>query len=528
MELQTYQYAIASLVILAVYRVYQYSKLFTRPKKFPPGPKPAPFIGNVHQMPTSVPHLKFGEFASQFGAITGLKVGCQNWIILNTWQAVHDLIDKKSAIYSSRPSMPGVEIVAPNGISPVTNVYGDSWRSQRKKLVEFLGGERTDRMKPVQDAESTQMIYDILHQPGHLEEHVERAFGSAILVTVFGTRERTIERTSWVQTFFDIEKRWTRVVEPTSAPPYGAFPWLKKLPIWMTPWVEWKKLALEVKRDQRNFYYALFEGTKKRMTQGKASNCFMAQCLRVQEKEGVSDDFLAYVGGVLIEGGAETSSSTTMVFIMAMAAYPEVVAQVQEELDRVCGRDKIPGRDDMSKLPYLRACMLEVLRWRPIVPLGVPHQTTKADVHEDFVIPDDTTVVINAYRINHDETFYDSPSTFDPTRYLDNEYGSTFATNNPDAIRGRRVSYSFGAGRRVCPGQRFAENGLMMHFAKLAWAFDFIATGTLPVDTWDDWSEGLAFRPKDLKVDLRLRDEGRIKVMESAWAEADTYLSQFE
>ncbi|KAH7408082.1 cytochrome P450 [Phaeosphaeria sp. MPI-PUGE-AT-0046c] len=528
MDLKAYQYAIASLVILTVYRLYQYSKLSTRPAKFPPGPKTAPFIGNVHQMPTTVPHVKFGEFARQFGAITGLKVGCQNWIILNTWQAVHDLIDKKSTIYSSRPSIPGVEIVAPNGISPVMTVYGDLWRSQRKKLVECLGGERTDRMKPVQDAESTQMIYDILTQPGHLEEHVERSFGSAILVAVFGTREKTIEPTSWVQTFFDIEERWSRVVEPTLAPPYGGFPFLKKLPLWMTPWGWWKKLALEVKRDQSNLYYGLFEETKERLRQGKSGDCFMAQCLRLQEKEGVDDEYLAYLGGVLLEGGAETSSSTTMVFIMALAAFPEVLARAQEEIDLVCGHNRVPDRDDMGKLPYLRACMLEVLRWRPIVPLGVPHQTTKADEYEGFAIPDDTTVIINAYGINHDETFYDSPSIFDPTRYLDNEFGSTFAARNYDAVKGRRVNYSFGAGRRVCPGQRFAENSLMMHFAKLVWAFDFVATGMLPVDTWDGWSEGLAFRPKDLKVEFKLRAEGKRKCIERAWAEADQFLSQFE
>lgn len=529
MDLQPYQYAIASLVVLTTYRLYQYSRLSARPKDFPPGPKTAPVIGNLHQMPAAMPHVKFTELGRQFGAITGMKVGVENWVILNSWQAVRDLIDQKGAIYSSRPRLPGVEIVAPGGVSPVTNGYNDMWRAQRKKLVEFLGGERTDRMKPVQDAESTQMIWDILTQPPEfLEAHVERSYGSTIFETVFGTRDKTIEPTSWTHIFFDIEKRWTVVVDPGVAPPYGGFPFLRKLPIWLSPWRAWKKLALGVRRDQRALYYALFNETKKRLAEGKANDCFLSQCLRVQEKDGVNDDFIAYLGGVLIEGGAETSASTTMVFIMAMAAFPHVLALAQEEIDRVVGRDRMPSRDDIGRLPYIKACMQEVTRWRPIIPIGVPHQTVKSDMHGGMVIPDDSTVIINAFGINMDETFYDSPATFNPDRYLYNEYGSTFAATNPEAMKGRRVSYSFGAGRRVCPGQRFAENSLIMHFSKLVWAFDFIKTGHLPVEGWDGWQEGLAIRPKDLKVDLRLRDEGRRSVIQSAWEEADSFLSQFE
>ena len=67
-----------------------------------------------------------------------------------------------------------------------------------------------------------------------------------------------------------------------------------------------------------------------------------------------------------------------------------------------------------------------------------------------------------------------------------------------------------------------------MHFAKLVWAFDFIATGPLPVEGWDGWTDGLAIRPKDLKVELRLRNEERRSVIEKAWKEADDFLSQFE
>jgi cytochrome P450 len=52
-----------------------------------------------------------------------------------------------------------------------------------------------------------------------------------------------------------------------------------------------------------------------------------------------------------------------------MLAYPETQARAQAELDSVA---------DYPYLPYTRAMVKEVLSWRPVGPLGIPHhQTTK-------------------------------------------------------------------------------------------------------------------------------------------------------
>jgi hypothetical protein len=68
----------------------------------------------------------------------------------------------------------------------------------------------------------------------------------------------------------------------------------------------------------------------------------------------------------------------------------------------------------------------------------------------------------------------------------------------------------------------------MLHFAKLVWAFDFEATGRLPINNLEEWSEGIIRRPKDLKVKLKLRGEERRSIIEKAWLEADAFLQQFE
>jgi cytochrome P450 len=528
MALQIYQSALVALVLTAFVRLYRYSKLFARPAAFPPGPRTLPFLGNLHQLPISRLERKLAEYAREFGAVTGLQLGRQSLVVLNTWQAVRDTVEQKGSIYSSRPSSPVADIIVPGGLNTALNPYGSLWRSQRKKIVEFLGVERVEQTKLVQDAESTQMIHDILKSPENFENHIDRSFGAVILATVFGQRGKTPEPGGKIDRFFKVGKEFAAAMGPTAAPPISSFPSLRNIPDWMTPWKGWKTRALGVRHEQNLLYTQLLSETKERLTQGKGSECFMSQCLVIQDKEWYDDTQLAYLGGILFDGGAETSAGATMVFLLAMAAFPEVLRKAQEEVDRVCGELRMPGKDDMPNLPYVRACMLEVLRWRPITPSGVPHHTTTQDTYGNYVIPAQADIIINIWSINHDESFYNSPASFDPSRYITNESGGASTLENLDTNKGRRTHYSFGAGRRICPGQRFAENSLMLHFAKLAWTFDIEATGELPVDTCKGWTEGLIRKPTGLEIKLKPRGAEKMGIVEHAWLKADAFLQQFE
>ena len=57
-------------------------------------------------------------------------------------------------------------------------------------------------------------------------------------------------------------------------------------------------------------------------------------------------------------------------FTLAMITYPDVQRKAQEELDRVIGRSRVPTLEDRDRLPYIRAILREILRWRPATPLG--------------------------------------------------------------------------------------------------------------------------------------------------------------
>ena len=56
--------------------------------------------------------------------------------------------------------------------------------------------------------------------------------------------------------------------------------------------------------------------------------------------------------------------------MLAMIAYPDVQKKCQEELDRVIGRSRMPTFTDRESLPYIRATLREVFRWRSTGPIG--------------------------------------------------------------------------------------------------------------------------------------------------------------
>jgi cytochrome P450 len=59
-----------------------------------------------------------------------------------------------------------------------------------------------------------------------------------------------------------------------------------------------------------------------------------------------------------------------MSFLVAMSLYPDIQRKAQNELDSVVGRDRFPTFDDRPRLPFIDAVCKEVVRWRPVTPVG--------------------------------------------------------------------------------------------------------------------------------------------------------------
>ncbi|KAF5343037.1 hypothetical protein D9758_011154 [Tetrapyrgos nigripes] len=181
----------------------------------------------------------------------------------------------------------------------------------------------------------------------------------------------------------------------------------------------------------------------------------------IERKSGqLSTTEAAWLAGNLFAAGAETTAVALIVFILAMRLYPNVMKRAQAEIDAIVGRDRLSTFEDRDHLPYIRAIVKEVLRWRPGVPLGVPRRAMKDDFYEGYFIPEGSLVMANIWAMNHDPAMFSDHDEFRPERFLD-ETGTVDVVPADTRNQGH---FSLGFGRRL--------DVLLAHFRprNLPWA----------------------------------------------------------
>ena len=83
--------------------------------------------------------------------------------------------------------------------------------------------------------------------------------------------------------------------------------------------------------------------------------------------------------------------------IYALIKFPHVQRRLQQDLDRHLGDGpgRLPTFQDRPFLPYVEAVVREALRWRPVTPLGIPHNSIQDDHYKGYLIPEGTSVLAN-------------------------------------------------------------------------------------------------------------------------------------
>ena len=81
--------------------------------------------------------------------------------------------------------------------------------------------------------------------------------------------------------------------------------------------------------------------------------------------------------GDLFSAGSETVETTLRWAVVFALREPEEQLLVQQEMDRVVGRGRLPSLNDRPNLPRTEAFLMEVMRRATAVPLGTPHAVSK-------------------------------------------------------------------------------------------------------------------------------------------------------
>ncbi|KAJ7445959.1 cytochrome P450 [Mycena galericulata] len=502
-----------------------------REKGLPPGPPTLPFLGNLHIFPKEFIYYKFTEWARKYGGIYSLKLGPGTVVVLTDAAAVKEIMDKRSATTSDRPNIHVGDLVT-GGLNLGLAHYGDTWRTLRRAAHAILTPQATARHLPIQQAEATQLLHDILCTPESFYNHIRRYSSSVILSVLCGKRAPRYE-TPETTAFFHVEHEWELLLEFGATPPVDMIPLLKLVP---ERWAKWKRDSKNVRALQRALYFGLVDEAAERVHSGGENGSYIEELLVRQDEFGMDREMTGYLAGVLVEGGSETTSSYLSTLILALVAYPDARKKAHEEIDRVVGEHRLPTLDDLEHMPYIRAMILEAHRFRPVLPLAIPHATIAPEEYQGYIIPKGAMIFVNTLMFlfnnssNHFLALYDDPEDFIPERYLLTEHGTKLGVDGSSL----RETLAFGTGRRFCPGVHLAQNSININAMNLVWAFNFESDidaegNSVKADTSQAaYTKGLTTGPAPFKCRITPRTGEKAEIIRREFIEAADTFSKFE
>ncbi|KAK0513963.1 hypothetical protein JMJ35_003685 [Cladonia borealis] len=516
------------LLLMVGIIVYALRSMFTigkRGRRLPPGPSTIPVLGNEHQIPAADGHFLLTEWSRKYGGIFSLKRFTNTTLVISDRKLIKNLLDKKSNIFSNRPVSIVAELIT-QGDHLLIMDYGDTWRKIRKVVHQYFMEPMCEKQHiHVQHAEAIQMVHDFLVDPENHMEHPKRYSNSITNALVFGIRTKTTD-SDYMSRLFALMDKWSLVMELGATPPVDSFPLLKWVPQRLLG--NWRTRAKEVGVMMKSLYSEVLHQVEERRERGINRDSFMDRVLDQQEKNQLSRNELYFLGGVLMEGGSDTSSSLILAIILAMIAYPQVQDRAQAEIDAVIGDNRSPEWSDFSKLPYINMIIKESHRWRPVSPLGVAHALAEDYEVDGMLLPKGSTVVLNVWAMHHDERTWKDPQHFIPERF--ESYPGLASSYAASGEWDKRDHFGYGAGRRICPGIHLAERNLFIGVAKLLWAFRFGAKEGADINTSAETglSQGFLHCVKEYGSSITLRSEAKRETIFREFEEARTIFARYE
>ncbi|QRW15884.1 cytochrome P450 family protein [Rhizoctonia solani] len=503
----------------------------SRRKDMPPGPTPLPILENVLQMKPLDIYAQFQDLNNKYGPLVSLKVGVGNMIVIGgDGSLVRHLLDKRGAIYSNRPLQMSTEIAGKgDGLLLTLDVHhgtgrfqqdSSKWRLARKQIVQHYASSvvKTEYVG-LQEAESVQLLHDFLHDPKHFMQHPMRFTTSVVTCLNYGVRCETYEDPA-VRTIEEIMVRVCDLLMPGSKPPVEDFPWLRFIPDFVS---DWKARSRNIGDLMDKLYGDLADIAWTRGASGLNRGTLSYKLRANEANSGLSRHFQAYIAGLVLEGGSGIVAGVILTCILILIKDTSSQERARKEIDALYDEDTLPRWVDEQAMPFVRAVIKEVLRWRPSLPIAIPHRLEQDDYYEGYFHPKDSTVICNIWAIHSNPGRFDDPKVFRPERFLD--YKMSMAESIAQGDPFERDHFAFGAGRRSCPGVQVAEQDVFIALSRLLWAFEFSAPTGTQVNVEQSAFTGETVRhPKEFPLVIKPRSERRKATIEREMAHAKEHV----
>eukprot|EP00058_Branchiostoma_floridae_P003704 XP_002589192.1 hypothetical protein BRAFLDRAFT_74651 [Branchiostoma floridae] len=496
-----------ALVLLGVYLYVQNLRLT---RKYPPGPRAWPIVGNLRDLARGQ-HRVFAEWRLKYGDVFTVWLGSRPAVVLSGQNAVKEALLKH--VFSSRPDFTMFLIVMfffivrllndltcisgvpkhlhePYEIRVVTAPYGPEWKETRKVALTWLNtfGAGKQSLEPtiVQEAQDlVQVLKDKRGQPFDPTVSLGLAVSNVICSVVFGRR------------FDHDDGRFTRLMgllnryfgSSASSQALNIYPILRHVPSFRRKLEEVVTFSDEI----RSFVIEVIQEHRETFDPNNIRDVIDGFLL--EEHRGnrilsqLPQDNIINVIKNLFAAGTDTTATTLRWALLYMVMNPDVQEKVQKEIDDSLGK-QTPSMLLREHLPYTEATIREVQRIRTIVPSSVPHETTAPAIILGHQIPAGTFIIPNLWSLHVDPKYWPDPERFDPTRFLDSD---------GHLAQGTESFLPFSTGPRRCLGEQLAKFELFLFFTSLLQQFTFkLPEGAPPPDT--EGIFGLVFSPKPFEI----------------------------
>ncbi|XP_069419585.1 steroid 21-hydroxylase isoform X1 [Ovis canadensis] len=448
--------------------------------------------GFLHLLQPNLPiHLL--SLTQKLGPVYRLRLGLQEVVVLNSKRTIEEAMIRKWVDFAGRPQIPSYKLVSQRCQDISLGDYSLLWKAHKKLTRSALLLGTRSSMEPWVE-QLTQEFCERMRVQAGAPVTIQKEFSlltcSIICYLTFGDKEDTL-----VHAFHDCVQDLMKTWDHWSIQILDMVPFLRFFP---NPGLWRLKKAIEnrdhmVEKQLRRHKESMVAGQWRDMMD------YMLQGVgrqRVEEGPGQLLEGHVHMSVVdLFIGGTETTASTLSWAVAFLLHHPEIQRRLQEELDRELG----PGAScsgvtykDRARLPLLNATIAEVLRLRPVVPLALPHRTTRPSSIFGYDIPEGMVVIPNLQGAHLDETVWEQPHEFRPDRFL--EPGA-----NTSAL-------AFGCGARVCLGESLARLELFVVLLRLLQAFTLLPPpgGALPSLQPDPYC-GVNLKVQPFQVQLQPR-----------------------
>ncbi|XWS58685.1 hypothetical protein CRYUN_Cryun08bG0056100 [Craigia yunnanensis] len=469
-----------SLLLKAFLDLFSSSKKL--PHTLPPGPSTFPIIGNILWLRKSFFQIELilRNLHLKLGPMITLHIGPRPAIFVFDRSLAYQALVQSGPLFSNRPkALPTTKIMNSNQHNISSACYGPTWRLLRRNLTsEIL---HPSRIKSYSHARKwvLEILFDSLQSKAKSGEsvqvsaHFQYAMFCLLVLMCFGDKlsqdqikeiEAVLRRVLLGFGRFNKLNFWPRVTKVL----------LRK---------QWQQL-FQLRKDQEDVLIPLIRARKKskeeRLSKKESDDYVLAYVDTLldlelpEEKRKLDEGEIVSLASEFLNAGTDTTS-TALQWIMAnLVKYPYIQDKLLLEIKGVVGDgEEEIKEDDLLKMPYLKAVILEGLRRHPPAHLVVPHCVTEDTVLGGFLVPKNGTINFMVADMGWDPKVWEDPMAFKPDRFFrtDDSSGEVFDITGSREIK----MMPFGVGRRICPGLGLALLHLEYFVANLIWKFEWKA-----------------------------------------------------